>query len=151
MVSCASQLSILYKKERNENCWRNQRVGEKPGFWDTAFEGKIFPAPFTQRCKQWRGAGDDPIGTGPDSPRLGASFHHNFFKSECLSQSVGQSSWMAENSQWALFCSIQTYSLKRFAANPQDILEVAACGIDCCFNVVESFLFFIPWEIICHA
>lgn len=97
------------------------------------------------------GTGDDPIGTGPDSPRLGVSFHHNFFKSECLLQCVGQSSWIAENSWWALFCSIQTYSPKRFAANPQDILEVAGCGIDCCFSGVKSFLFFIPWEIICHA
>lgn len=52
MVSCAPKLSILYKEERNEICLRNQKVGEKPGLREHSFEGKIFPALFTQRCRQ---------------------------------------------------------------------------------------------------
>lgn len=91
MVSRASPLTVLCKKERHENCPRNQGVGEKPGLRGTAFEGKVFPALFTQRYSSEEGSGGDPTGTEPGNPRLAVSSQDNY-KSECLLQCVAQSS-----------------------------------------------------------
>lgn len=141
----------LYKKERNENCLRNQKVGEKSGLREHCFWRKnlfcLFH-PKRQAMKREPGKilmGLD-LGTGLGNLTLG-SLHHNFFKPpEGL---LGQLN--SKNSVWTFFCSIWTYSLKFFVANSQDVLRIAGHGTDRCFNGVKSFPIFSPWETTCHA
>lgn len=78
-------LDCLYCIRRTEmKTVRKTREWERSPDSDTAFEGKNLPSLFTQRCRQWRGNWGNAYRSLSGSLRLGVSFHHDFFKSECF-------------------------------------------------------------------